>query len=93
MCSTCFSAIWKLSLAGCSKGDPNLEGVFNSLQSAASGVINDGLGWGRHPGTQGSHQPHLVLAILTVKELHGLCSCLQARPVASSNITVTSTSF
>lgn len=58
-------------MAGCSKGDLNLDGVFSSLQSAASGVINDGLGGGRHTGTQGSHQPHLVLAILTVKDLHG----------------------
>lgn len=47
-----FSAVWKLSLAGARKDDLNLGVVFSSLQSTAPGVINDGLGGDRHPGTQ-----------------------------------------
>lgn len=91
MCSTCFSAVWKLSLAGVRKGDLKLCGVFSSLQSTAPEVINDGLGGDRDPGTQAASLA-LSLAILTVKNLHGLWSCLLVRPVASSNITVSSTS-
>lgn len=60
MCNTCFSAVWKPSLAGASKGDLNPGGVLSSSQLTAPGVINDGLGGDRHTGTQGSHQPHLV---------------------------------
>lgn len=67
--------------------------VFSSLQSAAPGVMNNGLGGDRHLVLKEAASLTLSLAILTGKNLHGLCSCLQVRPVASSNITVTSTSF
>lgn len=81
--------VWRLSLTGASKDGLNLGGVFSSLLSAAPGVINGN----RHPGTQGSRQPHLVLSHPHCEALHGLCSCLQAMPVASSNITAALTSF
>lgn len=84
-----FSAVWKLSLAGARKDDLNLGGVFSSLQSTAPKWWP---GWGQAPWYSNC-QPHLVVSHLIVKNLHGLCSCLQVRPVASSNITVTSTSF